>query len=342
MDKFFSLQWHITDKCDQKCKHCYIYGNNTKFEMKEMDLETISFALNDFLDFCHRIDMKPYIAITGGDPLLHEKIWDILLLIHSKNVDYGLMGNPFHLSDESVSKLKKLGCISYQMSLDGTKEIHDSIRKKGSFNSTIEKIGLLNKYKIKTSIMVTVSKMNVQCIPNIVPIVVDAGAKVFSFSRYCPNAGDKEKMLSPLEYRKFLCDMWDMYSNYSDSDTKFVMKDHLWKLFLYEKGLLDFNGFDDDIIYDGCHCGITHMTLLPSGDVYACRRCDSMVGHLPDDTFYDIFFGKAMDSYRDYDRFEFCKSCNLFRFCRGCPAVAKCAYGDFYGKDPQCWFSQTN
>lgn len=24
MKPYFSFQWHITDECDQRCKHCYI------------------------------------------------------------------------------------------------------------------------------------------------------------------------------------------------------------------------------------------------------------------------------------------------------------------------------
>lgn len=25
MKQYFSFQWHITDECDQCCKHCYIF-----------------------------------------------------------------------------------------------------------------------------------------------------------------------------------------------------------------------------------------------------------------------------------------------------------------------------
>ena len=25
MSQYFSFQWHITDECDQRCKHCYIF-----------------------------------------------------------------------------------------------------------------------------------------------------------------------------------------------------------------------------------------------------------------------------------------------------------------------------
>lgn len=25
MKEYFAFQWHITDECDQRCKHCYIF-----------------------------------------------------------------------------------------------------------------------------------------------------------------------------------------------------------------------------------------------------------------------------------------------------------------------------
>ena len=28
MKQYFSFQWHITDECDQRCKHCYIFSEN--------------------------------------------------------------------------------------------------------------------------------------------------------------------------------------------------------------------------------------------------------------------------------------------------------------------------
>ena len=50
-----------------------------------------------------------------------------------------------------------------------------------------------------------------------------------------------------------------------------------------------------------------------------------------------FFFGEKMKQYRQYEKFEECSKCKLKNFCRGCPSVAKCLSGNFYGKDPQCW-----
>lgn len=90
------------------------------------------------------------------------------------------------------------------------------------------------------------------------------------------------------------------------------------------------------MVYDGCHCGICHMTILPNGDVYACRRFESKVGNALEESLRDIFIEKE-EVYRDFDKFEKCSKCELRGFCRGCPAVTYGTSGSFYGADPQCW-----
>ena len=87
---------------------------------------------------------------------------------------------------------------------------------------------------------------------------------------------------------------------------------------------------------EGCHCDISHITVLANGTVYACRRCESPIGKVPEESFYDIFFGDKMESYHNFESFEACSKYELLRFCRGCPSVAKCATENFYAKDPQC------
>ena len=52
------------------------------------------------------------------------------------------------------------------------------------------------------------------------------------------------------------------------------------------------------------------MTILPNGDVYACRRFESKVGNVFEEPLYDIFITKE-EIYRDYDKFEKCSKCEL-------------------------------
>jgi radical SAM protein with 4Fe4S-binding SPASM domain len=183
--------------------------------------------------------------------------------------------------------------------------------------------------------MSTISRLNYKEIPDLIRFVVDVGADSFAFARYCPSATDKDVILSPAEYRDFLEKCWHVFEELSGCETIFSLKDHLWTLYLHEKGLFKLR--DEDLIFEGCNCGIQHLTLLANGEVYACRRFKSPVGNVATKSFSEIFWGKNMDYYRQYDKFVACKDCKLLNYCRGCPAVAHCVTGDYYAKDPQCW-----
>ena len=191
------------------------------------------------------------------------------------------------------------------------------------------------------AIMSTISAANIDEIPQLIDVVVEHQADIFAFGRYCPTSEDKAHMetwhVEPERYRDFLEKCWAKYEQYKDSGTTFNLKDHLWTLFLYEKGLFKIpEGLDGDTIYDGCNCGNCHFTISAEGRLMACRRFDSYVGTVNEELF-DVFHGNKMEKYRQHEKFEKCSKCELLRFCRGCPAVAYGYTKDFYAPDPQCW-----
>jgi radical SAM/SPASM domain protein of ACGX system len=341
--EYFAFQWHITDSCDQRCQHCYIFSENNHFNLKEMSWPEIESVLENCLDMCTKANRIPYFYITGGDPILHSRFWDLMELFKSKEIAFTILGNPFHLNDKVCQKLKACGCERYQLSIDGLRETHDAIRKPGSFDITLEKIKCLHSTGIRAVIMTTVSGTNVDEIPAIIDLVVEHKADVFAFARYCPTSTEKSTHLTPERYRELLEVCWQKFEFYKESQTSFNLKDHLWTLFLHEKGLFEIpEGLKDDIIYDGCNCSNSHLTILPKGDVYACRRFESNVGNVFNEKLYDIFTGEKMEFFREFDNFEKCSRCELKRFCRGCPAVTFGYTNNFYGADPQCWKQLAN
>ena len=340
--EFFAFQWHITDECDQRCKHCYIFSSPNRPKMVEMPWERLVAVLANVERMCERMHRLPYLYITGGDPILHSRFWDFLELVHSKSIPFTLMGNPFHLTDKVCQRMKELGCRKYQLSIDGMRETHDFFRKPGSFDRTLEAIATIRKVGMHCAIMTTVSGTNIHEIPDIIDLVVEHHADIFAFGRYCPTSADKASPdkgwhIEPLAYRDLLAKCWAKFEQYKYSDTTFNLKDHLWTLFLYEKGLFKIpEGLDEDTIYDGCNCGNCHFTISAEGRLMACRRFESYVGTV-DEELYDVFHGPKMDAYRQHERFEKCCQCELLRFCRGCPAVAYGYTKNFYAPDPQCW-----
>ncbi|MBQ7069589.1 MAG: radical SAM/SPASM domain protein, ACGX system [Synergistaceae bacterium] len=340
MMRYFSFQWHITDECDQRCKHCYIFSGSSFHVPVTMSRENLYKIFKNCLNFCKTFQRKPYFYITGGDPILHADFWELLEILKQHDISFSILGNPFHINDEVCRKLKSLGCEKYQLSIDGLKSTHDFFRKPGSFDITLEKISSINKAEISSVIMSTVSKLNIDEIPDVIDIVVKHEAEIFSFARYCPTDNEKLTGITPSEYREFLkiCD--EKFRKYESENCKtyFDRKDHLWTLYDYENGKFKIpDSAKKGKIYDGCNCGNAHLTILPSGDVYACRRVkNSKVGNALKDKLSDLWLNE-MESYREYEKFVKCSKCELLPYCRGCPAVAKGTNGDFYSPDPQCW-----
>lgn len=154
--------------------------------------------------------------------------------------------------------------------------------------------------------------------------------------------GELDAGLTPQEYRALLaaCDKKFQEYEAQGCNTYFNKKDHLWTLYEYETGAFQLPAADGKI-HGGCNCGNCHLIILPTGEVYACRRvADSRVGNALTDRLVDLWV-TTMERYRDYTAFSKCARCKLLAWCRGCPAVAKGTSGDFYAADPQCWADET-
>ncbi len=338
MKPYFAIQWHITDVCDQRCKHCYIFseGHLGLISARPNELKRVYAEIKAF---CEQIGRTPYIYLTGGDPILHPNFWELLEDCKADDTRLCIMGNPFHLTEENCARMKDCGCVKYQLSLDGMERTHDAFRKPGSFRATIEAIQTIRRSGMWCAVMSTVSKANMAEIPALIDLVSELGVDVFAFGRYCPTSRDKaydaDIHIEPSAYRAFLETCWERFAAHRGCGTTFQLKDHLWALFLYEKGLL--TPPKTDKVTDGCNCGRNHITILPNGDVYACRRMESEIGNVLQEDLYSIWQSAKTERYRQYEKFVKCAKCELKNVCRGCPAVAYGYTGNMYAADPQCW-----
>ena len=116
---YFAVQWHITEACDQRCKHCYIYALGSHAKFTEMPLKDMRVVLDNIKEFCKKANRLPYLYITGGDPMLHPDFWTLMEILKSEKIRFAILGNPFHLTDKVCRRLKDCGCYKYQLSLDG-------------------------------------------------------------------------------------------------------------------------------------------------------------------------------------------------------------------------------
>ena len=106
----FVLQWHLTVRCQMRCKHCYLYdevlyANEFKNELHFNECLKI---MDDFVHMCNTLKVHPEIHFTGGDPLLREDIFDLIYEAKKRGIRVGILGNSFLLNEDTVKRLKEL------------------------------------------------------------------------------------------------------------------------------------------------------------------------------------------------------------------------------------------
>lgn len=113
----------ITFRCNMKCKHCFVYSENTSnnTEMSVTDFDRL-------LDGLYRCGIKK-IALTGGEPLLHKEFSHILGLINEHRMLLtDLYSNGVLLNDIMLDTILEQGFSpKCNISFDGF-GYHDSLR----------------------------------------------------------------------------------------------------------------------------------------------------------------------------------------------------------------------
>jgi len=339
--KYFVLQWHITSECPNRCKHCYIED----FERgKELPFETCLQIIDDFHKMISTLNVPGRINFTGGDPLRRPDIYELIDYTIQKKIMVGILGNPELLDHATALRLKKLGVMRYQISIDGLEETHDSLRSPGSFKRSLEGLRMLNRVGIPSVVMFTLSKLNARDLIPVIRLMAKENVYIFDFARLVPiGSGEnlKDEMLEPLEYRDLLLRVLEEYRKLqeSGSQTIFGRKEHLWKLLYTELGLWQpLPNQREKIIYSGCSIGINLLTILSDGTVYSCRRVPIPIGKVSDQSLLEIFLNsEKLNEIRQEEKIEGCNQCELWQFCRGCRGVAFGTFGSYFARDPQCW-----
>ena len=163
-----NLFFHLLTRCNLKCKHCYInvkqHGQNT------LTLETIE----AWLKVLALINKKANVIFLGGEPTLHP---DLPAAIHkAKSLGYNsiTVDTNGYLFNDILSKVSPDDVDYFSFSLDGvTRKTNDMIRGKGSFDACIRGINRAVRRGFNTSLIYTVSSMNIRELDRIAPLLKD-------------------------------------------------------------------------------------------------------------------------------------------------------------------------
>ncbi|MEA1945004.1 MAG: radical SAM protein [Euryarchaeota archaeon] len=183
VENFLAL--HVTWNCQLRCKHCY--NQNYINTSDEMPLKIIENLCTDFLST--EFPLKGYsIILSGGEPLLYSKFEQLCDLVREFQ-DQVILSTNGILIPEYIDVFDKKDGI--QVSIDGDRETHDSIRGTGSYDKAIEALKSLHDYGIKHSICLTLCRLNLHCIDHIIDLCRRYECSMLNFGLYQPFKNSK-------------------------------------------------------------------------------------------------------------------------------------------------------
>ncbi|HLP58414.1 MAG TPA: radical SAM protein, partial [Candidatus Deferrimicrobium sp.] len=182
----FYVQWHILDRCNLRCLHCYQDHFSREHEPGWSQLQK---AADNVLNTMAAWGTKLDVALTGGEPFLKPELLQLLkYLDSSENV-----GNLSIISNGTVwpSYAHELTGLSrfreIRISLDGISEkTNDEIRGPGVLAKVLENMARWQELGIQVTVMFTVMKRNRHEIPFLLEFGKKLGIQALVIERFFP------------------------------------------------------------------------------------------------------------------------------------------------------------
>ena len=206
------LQWHITERCDHHCLHCYQDDwddEELPFDDLIAILEQYKEALRSWRSQSREDPVRGHITLTGGEPFLRDDFLSLLYILasHRKYFSFGILTNGSYIDPFVVGRLRELRPAFVQLSIDGGESTHDRMRGVGDYQRVVKAVKLLVHAHIRTIVSFTAHRDNYREFPDVVKIGQKLGVQRVWADRMIPwgnGQGMRQKVLTPEQTREFI------------------------------------------------------------------------------------------------------------------------------------------
>lgn len=316
LDTPIKIQWKITNKCNLKCKHCYL-GKLDGFELPfEKADEIVDTIINSNV-------ME--VTISGGECLTYKGIEKIIKKILINGIKVDVFTNALLLKnvlDKIDSDILNKSALLFYVSVDGLKSSHEQIRGKNTFDKTIENI----KYAIEKGYPVVtntvINKINYCDIMDMIVLLKQMGVKDVQLSNLIvQGSADNSMKISLSEQMALKEKINDLYKEHPEFGYIYYSEvpdsDGVRKVYSLSNGKKDFIGNDNW----KCTAGVARVTIDSNGKVYCCPFIkDSYLGDLNKENLSDV--------WDNVNRFKFLKRLSEENTDRVCLAIKQGKKGE--------------
>lgn len=334
------VAWETTRSCNLACVHCRAAARIEPYE-GELDTEA-SFKL---LDQISEVG-EPIIILTGGEPLLRKDIFDIASYGTKKGLRMVMAPNGTMITEDIAKKMADSGIKRISISLDGsTKEKHDRFRGvEGAYEGALKGLELAKEAGIEFQINTTITKANIEEIPQILALAEKLGAVAHHIFLLVPTGRGKyisDQAIDAEEYETTLNWFYDQRKK-TKLQLKATCAPHYYRI-LRQRAKKDgekisFQSHGLDAVTRGCLGGIGFCFISHTGIVQPCGFLHASAGDVKKLSFAEIWkSSETFNALRNYKKYEGkCGVCEYVKVCGGCRARAYEATGNYLAQEPLC------
>ena len=203
------IAWQLNSACNLYCLHCCEEAGH------QMPDELTKEEIQDFLRQIAECSI-PYVAISGGEPLLHPDFFEISEFLRSHEVSLKVETNGLLIDRDVANRFADLGFRSIQVSVDGaTPESFERLRLKGDWKKTIDACKYLVEAGVNTEIVFVPTKFNIHETGDVIEMAYRMGiygfytGKIMRIGRaaqnwdvLCPTDNEYEKFFEVLKEKQ--------------------------------------------------------------------------------------------------------------------------------------------
>lgn len=365
-DRPFMIIWETTHACDLACRHCRAEAIPTHDPLS-LDTEGAKRLLEQVDQFGKP---RPIFIFTGGDPFKRDDLFELLAYGNQLGLAMAVSpsGTPL-LTRENLAKIKENGGKAISLSIDGsTPARHDDFRQvPGSFELTTRGWQTARELGLKLQLNTTVTRYNLDDLPNIFRLVLDYGAMTWSVFFLVPTGrGKAEDEVSPAEYEAVMHFLYDC-SKYISAKTT---EGHHYKRVVLQRSILDEKGLNFEDYFDlhpvyfqlrgqldkivaehglkpretifrtpmHINAGNGFVFISRRGEVFPSGFMPISVGNIKEKSLVDIYRESPLfNDLRDPSKYEGrCGLCEFVGVCGGSRSRAYAVTGDPLAEEPFC------
>lgn len=319
----------VSADCNLACGYCFYSAKfNLYPETKNhrMSKEVLRELISQFMDLTWN---RASFCWQGGEPTLIglDFYRDVVKYQKLYGVPGQIIENSFQtnglLIDEGWARFFKRQNFLVGLSLDGSQKFHDYYRRnetgKPSHARVMKAIEYLKRYKVEFNVLVLLNKMNVKYPRELYNFFIDQSIRYLQFVpcvEWDPvKGGVADYSITPEEYGRFLCEIFDEWGGKEVPDTYVRVFDEI--LISYVTGESPSCNFSDE-------CG-KYVVIEYNGDVYVCDFFVEprwYLGNLMKQPLEKIVESEKFVTFNEKKGILAveCKGCNWIKYCNGgCP-----------------------